>query len=53
VSPLTVLKISLAVAGVAVFGYGVRVDSQGARWAGVAFVAVAALLRFVRPRPRE
>lgn len=51
-SPLTVAKISLVVAGVAVFGYGVRVDSPAARWAGIGFVAAAALLRFVRAEPR-
>lgn len=49
-TPLTVLKLTLAVAGIALFGYGVRVDSATIRWVGVGFVAVAALLRFVRPR---
>ncbi|HET7458726.1 MAG TPA: hypothetical protein VFJ74_13850 [Gemmatimonadaceae bacterium] len=53
-SPLTVVKIALAVAGVAFFGYGVRVDSTTARWVGIGFVAVAAVLRFVRtPASRD
>ena len=47
-SPLTVVKIALAVAGVATFGYGVRVDSTTARWVGIGLVAVAAALRFVK-----
>ena len=49
-TPLTVAKIALAVFGLLVFGYGVRVDSQTIRWVGIAFVAAAALLRFLRPR---
>lgn len=50
-SPLTVVKIALAVVGLLVFGYGIRVESAAIRWAGIAFVAVAAALRFVKPRP--
>ena len=49
-SPLTAVKLALAAAGIVVFGLGVRVNSVPVRWAGVALVAVAALLRFVRPR---
>ena len=52
-SPLTVAKIALAVVGLLVFGYGIRVDSTAVRWLGIAFVAVAALLRFVKPKPRD
>ena len=44
------MKIALAVAGLLAFGYGVRVDSATIRWMGIAFVAAAAILRFVRPR---
>ena len=50
-SPLTVAKVTIAVVGLLVFGYGIRVDSAAIRWAGVAVVAVAAALRFVKPRP--
>ena len=46
-TPLTTLKITLAVVGVMVFGYGVRADSTGIRWAGIALVAAAVVLRFV------
>ena len=49
-TPLTAIKIALAVAGLLAFGYGVRVDSATIRWVGIAFVAAAAILRFVRPR---
>jgi hypothetical protein len=53
VSPLTAVKLALAAVGAVVFGYGVRIDSAPTRWVGVALVAVAALLRFVRGTPRD
>lgn len=43
----TTLKLSLAVAGIAVFFFGMRAGSQTIRWAGIALVAVAWALRFV------
>ena len=43
-------QIALALAGLLLFGYGVRADSQTIRWIGIAFVAAAAILRFVGPR---
>jgi hypothetical protein len=49
-TPLTTLKIGLAVAGLLSFGYGIRMDSATIRWIGIGFVAAAAILRFVRPR---
>jgi hypothetical protein len=48
---LTQLKLGLALAGLILFGYGVRADSNGLRWVGIAFLAAAAALRFVGPRP--
>jgi len=53
VSSLTTVKLALAAAGVVLFGYGVRIESMPLRWVGVGLVAVAALLRFVRGRPRD
>ena len=49
-TPLTAVKIALALAGLLLFGYGVRVDSTNLRWIGIALVAAAAVLRFVGPR---
>lgn len=49
-SPLTQLKLGLALAGLILFGYGVRADSNLLRWAGIGFLAAAAVLRFVGPR---
>lgn len=49
-SPLSMLKLALAAAGVALFGAGIRFDEPRLRWAGLALVAVAWLLRFSGPR---
>ena len=49
-TPLTRLKLGFALAGLATFAYGVRVDAENVRLAGIALVAIASFLRFVRPR---
>lgn len=49
-SRLTRLKFALVFIGLVLFGYGVRVDHAPLRWLGIGFLAVAALLRFVKPR---
>lgn len=43
----TTLKLSVAVAGIALFLFGMRAGSQSLRWTGIALVAVAWALRFV------
>jgi hypothetical protein len=50
VSALTQLKLGLAVAGLILWGYGVRSDVNWLRWTGIGFLATAAVLRFVGPR---
>ncbi len=52
-SALSHVKLALAVVGLILFGYGVRVDHDGLRWTGIGFLALAALLRFVRRRRRD
>ncbi len=49
-TPLTSIKMSLAVAGIVFFGAGMRFNSESFRWAGVACVAVAWFLRFYKPK---
>lgn len=49
-SPLTQLKLGLALIGLLLFGYGVRADENRMRWLGIGFLAAAAVLRFVGPR---
>jgi glucose dehydrogenase len=50
VSTLTRAKIALALIGLFLFGAGVRLERTELRWAGLAFVVVAWLLRFAGPR---
>lgn len=49
-STLTRAKIALALVGLVLFGAGVRLERPDVRWIGLAVVAVAWALRFVRPR---
>lgn len=47
----TTIKITLALAGIALFGVGIRYNTDPYRWAGIALVAVAWLLRFWKAPP--
>lgn len=51
--PYTQLKIACAVIGLLVWAYGSRVDSPTLRWIGIAFLAVAVVLRLVPKRLRD
>lgn len=51
-SALPWIKVLLAVAGITVWAFGFRQDNDTLRWVGIALLAIAALLRFYRPRPR-
>ncbi|MFA6168232.1 MAG: hypothetical protein WC700_16540 [Gemmatimonadaceae bacterium] len=42
----TTIKLALALSGIALFGAGIRLHADAYRWAGIALVAVAWLLRF-------
>ena len=48
-SGLSQLKLGIALAGLILWGYGARVDEPWLRWTGIAFLAVAAVLRFLTP----
>ena len=50
---LSHVKLGLAVAGIILFGYGIRADHEGLRWGGIAFLALAVVLRFVGRRRRD
>ncbi len=51
--PIYVAKIALALLGLLLFFAGTQTGFAGFRWAGIALVAAAWLLRFYRPnRPR-
>jgi hypothetical protein len=45
-----VLKVACALAGLAIFAYGVRSEDNVVRWVGIVFVIVAFLLRFLKKR---
>lgn len=49
-SKLTQFKVGLAVIGLVLFGVGVRLERPELRWVGLAFVVLAWLTRFIRPR---
>jgi hypothetical protein len=48
---ITWARFALAAIGLVVWAYGYRVDDSTMRWVGIAFLAVAVLLRFL-PRRR-
>lgn len=48
-TPVTQAKLALAVIGVVVWGWAVRVDDARLRLIGIAFMAAAVLLRFLKP----
>jgi hypothetical protein len=50
VSRLNQLKLGLAIVGLILWGYGVRVEHSGLQWTGIAFLGSAAVLRFVKRR---
>jgi hypothetical protein len=53
VTERTIAKLVLAMAGIAVFFTGVRLDLGVVRWTGIGLVVAAFLLRFVgRKEPR-
>jgi hypothetical protein len=53
VSRLNQLKLGLALIGLIVWGYGARIDHNGLQWAGIGFLAAAAVLRFMKRRDEK
>ena len=49
-TPMTVAKITLALIAAILFAVGARNDSPPLRWAAIAFLCVAVLLRFFDSR---
>jgi hypothetical protein len=52
-TPLTATKLTLAVTGLMLFGYGVRMEAVVWRWTGIVCLGIAFVLRFVGPRDRR
>ena len=50
---LTLFKLVLAAIGLFVWFYGYQADIASVRWAGIALLVVAVLLRFMREPPPD
>lgn len=52
-TPLSTWRVTIAIAGLAVFGYGIRAENRTIRWVGIAFIVLAFVIRFFgKPKPR-
>ena len=49
-TPFTIAKLALMVIATVLLGWGIRTDDSALRWAGIAFLFIALILRFFRPR---
>jgi Zn-dependent membrane protease YugP len=49
VNSTAIAKIALTIVAFILVGYGMRVDSPTLRWVGIAFLAAAFALRFIKP----
>jgi hypothetical protein len=50
VTPLATWRVTIAIAGIVVFMWGAKTQSEAARWVGIACLVVALVLRFLGPR---
>jgi hypothetical protein len=51
VSPFTIAKLALMLIAAILLGWGIRADDAALRWAGIAFLFIALILRFIK-KPR-
>jgi hypothetical protein len=51
VSPFTIAKLALMLIAAILLGWGIRTDDTALRWAGIAFLFIALILRFIK-KPR-
>jgi hypothetical protein len=49
-TPFTVAKLALMLIAAVLLGWGIRTDDSALRWAGIAFLFIALILRFFKPR---
>ena len=47
----TEIQLALLIAGIMVWGYGQRTENVVLQYTGIAFFAVATILRFFKPKP--
>jgi hypothetical protein len=51
VTPFTLAKLALMLIAAILLGWGIRTDDTALRWAGIGFLFIALILRFIK-RPR-
>jgi hypothetical protein len=51
VTPFTIAKLALMLIAAILLGWGIRIDDTALRWAGIGFLFIALILRFIK-RPR-
>jgi hypothetical protein len=51
VSPFTIAKLALMLIAAILLAWGIRADAAALRWAGIAFLFIALILRFIK-KPR-
>jgi hypothetical protein len=51
VTPFTIAKLALMLIAAILLGWGIRTDDSALRWAGIGFLFIALILRFIK-RPR-
>jgi hypothetical protein len=51
VSPFTIAKLALILIAAILLAWGIRADDAALRWAGIAFLFIALILRFIK-KPR-
>lgn len=49
-SPFTIAKLALILIAAVLLGWGIRTDDSALRWAGIAFLFIALILRFFKTR---
>jgi len=53
-SPITIAKLALMLVAAILLAWGMRTDDTALRWAGIGFLFMALVLRFIKPRkPRD
>ena len=50
-TPFTIAKLALMLIAAILLGWGIRTDDSALRWAGIGFLFIALILRFIK-RPR-
>ena len=49
-TPVTMAKLALMLIAAVLLAWGIRTDDSALRWAGIAFLFAALILRFFKPR---